>query len=373
MPGFRRTVTMFDTFDMDDGMACLCDYDGGSHEFVAFVGDEELAGSDRPLRGFEYGFEVSAFGHDDFDFLIGLAVADFRLPLPRERPVLSEPLPIGERKSVGEEFVFLFVSYDDAVVRHVLRHYVEGVAASNSDVAALADGVEPGARMFAKFLSGGVHDVSRLFRKALPKELAHGDFPDEAEALAVFAFGVGESGFAGNLSNFGFGNAAHREVRLFDLRTVEPREEVCLVFFGIDALKEPGKPFGPVDSRVVSGGDAVESVRERFFEEEVEFDQVVTEDVGIGRNALFVPFVDAADDPVFVFGDEIEGMERNVQVLRDALGFCQVDFGGAVVVVALEVDHEARMHVVPRLFEQVRRNGAVYAAGESYEDFFAVF
>ena len=54
-------------------------------------------------------------------------------------------------------------------------------------------------------------------------------------------------------------------------------------------------------------------------------------------------------------------------------GFGEVDLGRAIVVVALEVDHEARVDVVSRFLEQVRRNGAVYAAGESYEDLLAVF
>lgn len=120
-------------------------------------------------------------------------------------------------------------------------------------------------------------------------------------------------------------------------------------------------------------GDAVEPVREGFFEEEVELDQVVAEDVRIGSYAPFVAFVDAPDDAVFVFGDEVERVEGDVQILRDALGFGEVDLGRAIVVVSLEVDHEARVDVVSRFLEQVRRNGAVYAAGESYEDLLAVF
>lgn len=191
--------------------------------------------------------------------------------------------------------------------------------------------------------------------------------------MAVFAFGVGESGFAGDLANLRFGNAAHREVRPFDLRPVEPGEEIRLVLFGIDAFEEPGKTFGPVDSRVVAGGDAVESVRERLFEEEVEFDQVVAEDVRIGRHAVFVAFVDSADDALLVFRDEVEGVKGDVQVFRDALCLGEVDFGGTVVVVALEVDHESRVYVVSGFLEQVRRNGAVYAAGKSYENLLAVF
>ncbi len=134
---------------------------------------------------------------------------------------MAEPFPIGEGKAVGEEFVLLFVAYDDTVVRHVLRHDVQGVAASDSDVPALADSIEPGARMFANFLSRRVHDVSRLFGKAFAEEFPHGNLSDEAEALAVFAFGVGEPRFAGDPADFGLGNVPYWKIRFLDLRPIE--------------------------------------------------------------------------------------------------------------------------------------------------------
>ena len=173
------------------------------------------------MRGFENGFEDAAFVHADFDFLVGVAVTDFRLPLPRERPVLPEPLPIGERKAAGEELVLLFVAHDYPVVRHVLCYHVESVSSSNPDVPALADGVKPGARMFADLLSRRVHDVSRLFGKAFAEEFPHGNLSDEAESLAVLAFGVREPRFAGDSADFGLGDVPYWKIRFLDLRPIE--------------------------------------------------------------------------------------------------------------------------------------------------------
>lgn len=216
LPGLSRTVVILDTFDKFDDMD-LCDNDGRTDEFVPFVGDEELAWGDGALGGIEESFQDSVFGHSDFDFLVGLAIADLRLSPPGERPVLAEPFPIGEGKAVGEEFVLLFVTYDDPVVRHVLRHDVQGVAASDSDVPALADSIEPGARMFAKLLSRSVHDVSRPLGKAFAEEFPHGNLSDKAESLAVLAFGVRESGFSGDSADLGLGDVPDREIRLFYL------------------------------------------------------------------------------------------------------------------------------------------------------------
>ena len=220
LPGLRRTVVILDTFDKFDDMK-LCDDDGRTDEFVPLVGDEELPGGDGSLRRIEDGFECSVFTDSDFDFLICLAVADFRLTFPGERPVLAEPLPISERKSAGEELVLLFVAHDYPVVRHVLCYHVESVSSSNPDVPALADGVKPGARMFADLLSRRVHDVSRLFGKAFAEEFPHGNLSDEAEALAVFAFGVGEPRFAGDPADFGLGNVPYWKIRFLDLRPIE--------------------------------------------------------------------------------------------------------------------------------------------------------
>lgn len=103
----------------------------------------------------------------------------------------------------------------------------------------------------------------------------------------------------------------------------------------------------------MSGGDAVEAVRKGFFKKQVELDEVVAENVGIRGQSFPIPFVDALDDPVLVFGNEIERMEGEFQIPGDPFGFRQVDFRGAVPVVALKVDHESGMDVVSRLFQEV--------------------
>ena len=68
------------------------------------------------------------------------------------------------------------------------------------------------------------------FLNVAVQKLAEGPLANKANAGAVFLFGVGQANRVGNAAHLGFGQLAHREQRLRQLRLVEPVQKIALVF-----------------------------------------------------------------------------------------------------------------------------------------------
>lgn len=75
--------------------------------------------------------------------------------------------------------------------------------------------------MFTYDFPCGIEDISRFFFESSLEEFFHADLPDEAESLAIFAFGVRESGLFGDFSNFGFEQMSYRKYRFCKLLSRE--------------------------------------------------------------------------------------------------------------------------------------------------------
>lgn len=63
-------------------------------------------------------------------------------------------------------------------------------------------------------------------------------------------------------------------------------------------------------SSIVTCGDLIEPVFARFFQETVEFHEIIAEDIRIRGESFLVAFVDILYDAFLVLLAEIESMER---------------------------------------------------------------
>lgn len=116
-------------------------------------------------------------------------------------------------------------------------------------------------------------------------------------------------------------------------------------------------------------GDLVEPVLQRLFQKAVEFHEVVAEDIRIRGESFPVSFVDVAHDTLFVLLPEIEGMERESEILGNFPCFFHVGERRAIFRIRDVVDHETARNLMPRFTQKVGDNGGVHSARESYEDF----
>ena len=124
-----------------------------------------------------------------------------------------------------------------------------------------SDGIAVQAAVLADFLADGVHDRSRGIGDMPLEEVLHRHLPEEADALAVLAFGVRQLRVGGELAHFGLQQFADREDRLRELFLTQQREEVGLVLVRVEAFEEVERPVGVrASARVVTGGDDVIAV-----------------------------------------------------------------------------------------------------------------
>jgi hypothetical protein len=221
--------------------------DAGAEEAGAFVEGEDLAAGEAALGCGEADESGGGGLGDEFDGDARVAVADagfegdgrggdgggVDVPLQGVDAdfALVEAGGVGavegdEEGAVGGAFA------DDDV------GLVVGVG-GDADAFALAEGVEMEAAVAAELaVVGGADDGAGGVGDVGAEEIGHLHFADEADALAVFFVGGGETGVAGEGAEFGFLEVADGEAGVGELGLREEREEVGLVFVGIGAFEE---------------------------------------------------------------------------------------------------------------------------------------
>ena len=286
--------------------------------------------------------------------------------VPRDGFARVEPRSVrlveGDVQGVGREILL----HDDEV-------FVVGVG-RQADALALADGVAVQAAMLADRLAGGVRDRSGGVGDMPLQEVLHRHLAEEADALAVLAFGVRQLRVGGELAHLGLQQFADREDRLRELFLAEQREEVGLILVRVEAFEEVERPVGVrAATRVMAGRDDVEAVLERLAQEDPELHLAVADDVGVRGEALAVAVDQVLDDRLTVVLDEVDDPEGQAEVLCYRLGVAHVvlprAFAGEGQAFLVHPGAEVgRMHLMPLLLQQKGRHGAIDAAGEGYQD-----
>ena len=103
------------------------------------------------------------------------------------------------------------------------------------------------------------------------------------------------------------------------------------------------------------------------FQERLELDLLVAQDVRVRGATRLVLFQEVFEDVVPVFGGEVDGVEFHPQLVADGLGISQILGGRAVLVrvVFFPVLHEQAFDLIALLLEQVGRDGRIHAAGHA--------
>ena len=168
---------------------------------------------------------------------------------------------------------------------------------------------------------------------------------------------------------------ADGEAGVRELLLREEREEVRLVFVFIGAFEERKRAVGQGEATgVVAGGDGGEAVVFGPRAQDAKFDLAVAHHVGIGREAVGVAFQQVVHDAFAVIAHEVDDVELDAEVVGDAAGIVDILLPRAVtddVVLVDPVFHVGAHEIVALLFEEQGGDGAVDAAGEGDEDFFA--
>ena len=266
-----------------------------------------------------------------------------------------------------DELVFFEALGDDDVM------LVVGVR-GNADPAALADGVAVQTFVLAENFPRKVHDGAGLFGNVLPEKFVDADFSDEADALAVFARGVGQPRFRGDGAQFPFEQMPDGEERAARLLLTQQREKIALILAGIVPAENVRRAVRVhAFPRVMSRGDEVEAVGEGFSGEHAEFHFAVAENVRIRRDAASVSVHEIRDDVFAVVFDQIDDAERDVELFRDGARVRDVvlPWAFAEKFSAFLVHPRAHVggaHVVPFALQQKRGDGAVDASGKRYKN-----
>jgi len=130
-------------------------------------------------------------------------------------------------------------------------------------------------------------------------------------------------------------------------------KEVTLILVGVETLEQPGLAVVVLAPHIVAGGDHIGAEDLGVFEEHLELDFAVAEDIRVGSATGLVLGEEVLEDIVPVFGGEIGSVQFDTQFCADFLRIGEIRHGGAVLaaVVFIPVFHEQAFHPVA-LFEQ---------------------
>ena len=97
------------------------------------------------------------------------------------------------------------VAHINHVILRVLFHHIPRTAAQ-AEAFALSDGVEPKSIVLAEFFAGfNLNNRSLFHAEMTADEIVVVDLPKEANALTIFAIGIGQVRFLSNAAHFFFG------------------------------------------------------------------------------------------------------------------------------------------------------------------------
>ncbi len=156
-------------------------------------------------------------------------------------------------------------------------------------------------------------------------------------------------------------------MRALELRAGQSRQKIGLVFIFIHAPQQMHTGIIPVCACVVSGRDTRASELYSLLGEEIEFYEIIAEDIGIWRQSPIVALVDIVYDARLVFTTKIHDDEiTDAQMLGDAQGIVAIATGGAAVVFGRIVFHKSGDDIPALPLQQICRDGGVDASGKPY-------
>ena len=252
------------------------------------------------------------------------------------------------------------------VVVDVLAHH-KPRAAAEAQALALSDGVEPVSAVLA-YLAPGLYldDGAGTLAKVAADEVAVVDFAQKADALRVFAHGVGHVLAHRYLAYLCFGQVADGEGEVAQLVVGDLCQEVGLVLDGVDGGGKPFRAIGVGDGGgVVAGGGEVELVAPALLEE-AELDDFVAHHIRVGRQAAADGAQGVLHDVLPVLVVQRHHVEGQPVAARYQAADVDVLFGRAVVRAVVDVHGDAdveQVHVVALLDEAMYGHGAVHASG----------
>ena len=199
----------------------------------------------------------------------------------------------------------------------------------------------------------------------LLKEFGQLHLADEAQTLAVFLVGGGQSNLLGDAPDFGLFQFAHGEQGVGQLLGVDLTQEVALILIAIEPGQQLVVALGiGVPTAIVSRGDGIRSQLLGSIAEQVKLDFAVAEDIGVGGAAGGVLRKHVLDDALPIRVRQIDDLEGDAQVLGDQQGVIGVVHPWAGVVdghgVVDPVPHEQADDFVALGQKQVSRHAAVY-------------
>ena len=163
---------------------------------------------------------------------------------------------------------------------------------------------------------------------------------------------------------------AEREEGAGELEGLEAVEEVALVFVGIQAFEQIMFAAAHFFAGVVAGGDGFGALLDGVIQKAFEFDFGVAQHVGVGGAAGLVFLQEVGEYFVFVLGGEIDDVDVDADDVGHGDGVERILLDAAVfvVVVVFPVLHKNAAHMVPLLFQELRGNGRINAAGKADDD-----
>src|SRR5690606_25170819 len=111
--------------------------------------------------------------------------------------------------------------------------------------------------------------------------------------------------------------------------TVDRMEEITLVLRGIEPLQKQRYSVADFRAAVMPGREKIASELHRFFEEGVELDLAIAEDVRVRRVARFVLGEEPLKHPIPVFFDELDRVVGDVETTASLHDVFVVLRGGA--------------------------------------------
>ena len=129
-----------------------------------------------------------------------------------------------------------------------------------------------------------VYDRTSLFAEVVADEIIELDLAEKADPLAVSSLAIWQVVAIRQFPHFMFHEMPDREEAARELLLAEMRQEVGLVFDGIDALVEMAAGIVVDDPAVVAGRDAIETLL-YGLDECTELDALIAENIRARRTS----------------------------------------------------------------------------------------
>ncbi len=283
------------------------------------------------------------------------------------------PVQLAGNQTIGVEAGMFALRHHQHVAFDLFVDHIPGLfggifAPADTEPLALAQGVIHQTLMLADHLAIHGLDFTGLGGQELGQEVLELALADKADTGGVFLLGGDEIQLLGDAAHLRLFQIANREQALTHLLFAQGIEEVALILVGIETAQQARAACAVVTAHIVAGGDV--GGTQLFggkFEERLELDLLVAQDIRVRRAASLVLFEEVLEHIVPVLGREVDGVEFHPQLVADGLGISQILGGRAVLVrvVFFPVLHEQAFDLIALLLEQVGRDGRIHAAGHA--------